>query len=195
MDRQGPPIEHLLRRMSECPAEFWETTIVGSGKNSRGYKQLVAILGDHFRAMQADFDAASFLMGLLEPAPNLRGLLSVTAWLLHDEWFIAKPELIEPMQELFCSSRLKNLAEIVQAGQFVQDADRREELVRLCLAELDLRPAGESLAQATDRLNTLDSVERMRVLSATLAAERRAREVREEMAKAKAMESASRYGE
>ncbi len=46
-----------------------------------------------------------------------------------------------------------------------------------------------------DRLNTLDSVERKRILEATLAAEKRAREVREAMARAKAQESASRYGE
>jgi hypothetical protein len=44
-------------------------------------------------------------------------------------------------------------------------------------------------------MTTLDSVERQRILRKTLAAEKRAREIREAMARAKAQESASRYGE
>ena len=46
-----------------------------------------------------------------------------------------------------------------------------------------------------DRKGTLDSVERQRVLQETAEAERRAREVREALARKQALESASRYGE
>jgi hypothetical protein len=84
---------------------------------------------------------------------------------------------------------------LVQPSKFVHDADRREEWVRQCLAQLGLRPQGESAAQAADRLTMLDSSERDRVLRATATAERRAREIREAMALKKAQESASRYGE
>ena len=60
---------------------------------------------------------------------------------------------------------------------------------------MGLRPKGESIEQANDRRQTLDSVEREGILRATASAERRAREVREAMAKKQALESASRYGE
>jgi hypothetical protein len=44
-------------------------------------------------------------------------------------------------------------------------------------------------------LNSLDSAERDRVLRAVAAAERRAREIREAMARKQAQEAANRYGE
>jgi len=73
--------------------------------------------------------------------------------------------------------------------------DRREELVRVLLASIDVRPAGETIEQSFDRKATLDSVERSKVMQATIAAEKRAREIREAMARKAALESASRYGE
>jgi hypothetical protein len=99
------------------------------------------------------------------------------------------------MWKLLASSPWAHLAGLVRPDKFVSDPDRREELVRFCLAQLELRPLGETQSQAADRLTTLDSAERHRVLRATAAAERRAREVREAMARKQAQESASRYGE
>jgi hypothetical protein len=84
-------------------------------------------------------------------------------------------------------------AALVNARQWVTDPDRREELARLCLNALGLRPAGESRAEARDRLNTVSSVERRRVLHATRAAELRAAEIREAMRKKAAEEAAARY--
>jgi hypothetical protein len=75
----------------------------------------------------------------------------------------------------------------------INDPDRREELVRLCLKGLGLIPQGESAAQAADRLTTLDSVERDRVIRETRQAEARAREIREAMARKRAEEAAARY--
>jgi hypothetical protein len=51
------------------------------------------------------------------------------------------------------------------------------------------------LATASDRLASLNSIERKRILQETADAEKRAREIREAMAAAKAQEAASRYGE
>jgi hypothetical protein len=93
------------------------------------------------------------------------------------------------------SNGWKRLVELVRPEKFISDPDRREELVRSCLAQCGLRPQGETQSQAADRLTTLDSAERDRVLRATAAAERRAREIREAMARKQAQESASRYGE
>jgi len=82
---------------------------------------------------------------------------------------------------------------LAQAPSFVRDPDRREELVRLCLRDLGLRPAGETVAQAQDRLATLNTAERQRVLQAARQAEERARAIREAMAKQAAEEAAAQY--
>ncbi|MBP7601669.1 MAG: hypothetical protein KA750_09995, partial [Thermoflexales bacterium] len=58
---------------------------------------------------------------------------------------------------------------------------------------LALRPAGESVAQAQDRLATLNTAERQRVIQAARAAEERARAVREAMARKAAEEAAAKY--
>ncbi len=73
------------------------------------------------------------------------------------------------------------------------DPDRREELSRLCLRALNLRPAGETAAQAQDRLTTLNTVERQHVIAAARAAEERARQIREAMAKQAAEEAADKW--
>ena len=81
----------------------------------------------------------------------------------------------------------------VAARKFVSDPDRREELARFALARLGFRPAGETLAQAQDRLTTLNSAERARVLRAARAAEERSRQIREALTRKAAEESADKW--
>jgi hypothetical protein len=116
----------------------------------------------------------------------------VACWLLHDPWFRAQRNLGQPAVD-FLTGGLSPVAKLTQAPQFVSDADRREELARLALHHLGLRPAGETEAQAADRLSTLDTVERERVQRAARQAEERARAIREAMAKKAAEEAAAQY--
>jgi hypothetical protein len=195
MNHEGPALELLLRRLSECPAEFIETCAVRDG-----HLQLIAIVCDYFRPYvlkdQDPFWEALRSHQIMSYKPeNHFALLSIATWLLGHEWFVDHRETLEPAWLWLTSDSLATLANSIKASDCLNDPDRREELVRLCLASIDLRPAGETKEQAMDRLTTLDSVERRRVLNATLAAERRAREVREAMVREKARESASRYGE
>jgi hypothetical protein len=193
MNQEGPQLEALLHRLSECPVEFLQV----SAKQAAERVDSVAIACDHLRSIQG------------APPPELAGqnfrklciglphasLVAVVCWLLNDPWFLDKPQLVPAMWRLLLSDELTQLNILVKAEQFVRDPDRREELVRVCLKALSLRPRGETEFQAADRLATLDSAERRGVLRATAAAERRARQVREAMAKARAQEAASRYGE
>ena len=94
-------------------------------------------------------------------------LIPIVLWLLRDEWLLPRPQLAQATWALLQSDSLTRLAKLVRADAIINDPDRREELVRLCLKELGLIPDGESDAQAADRLATLDSVERERVIRRT----------------------------
>ena len=194
MNTEGPPLEPLLHRLTDCPTEFLEV----AGKDHPGGVEVVAIVCDLLRTVTPDNPPeleVRHLAAIRQRTPAELTLISITCWLLSDPWFLGQPHLPPLMWRLLVSDTLARLAGLVRTDTFVKDADRREELVRTCLAQLGLRPAGESAAQAADRLTTLDSCERDRVLRATAAAERRAREIREAMARKRAQEAASRYGE
>jgi hypothetical protein len=66
-------------------------------------------------------------------------------------------------------------------------------LARTLIAALGLVPAGESEAQALDRLSAVSVVERRRLLRASQEAEERARAVREALIRKAAEESADKY--
>ena len=192
MQDEGPQLELLLHRLTECPPEFLESPHLEAGGID-----VLAIVCDHLRTVipVGPLESESELRQIRKYSVNHRSLLAVVSWLLNDEWFLARAFLAPAMQRLFLCQEFSTLAKLVAAKMLVNDPDRREELVRVCLKGLGLRPRGESEIQAADRLNTLDSAERDRVLRATAAAERRAREVREAMARAAAQDAASRYGE
>ena len=187
MKQEGPLLDSLLHRLAECPPEFLQAGI-----------DVVAIACDLLRVMDTTKPPelmAGWLATLGKRTESELKLTAVICWLLHDEWFLSRPPLAPLVGKLLASASLASLTGLVRAEKFVQDPDRREDLVRYCLSEFGLRPQGETEVQATDRLTTLDSRERSRVLRATAAAEKRAREIREAMARKKAQESASRYGE
>lgn len=194
MHEEGPQLERLLRRMTECPQDFLEPPAHGKQPGI----DVAAIVCDQIRAFRADPppETESRTIEQIRAAkPRQQQFMALVAWLFCDDWFLVRPALVPAMWGVFVSQELAQLAAVVQPAAAVHDADRREELVRTCLAGLGLRPEAETQAQAQDRLAMLDSAERQRVLRATAAAERRAREIREAMARAAAQDAASRYGE
>lgn len=113
---------------------------------------------------------------------NRLQLVALAVWLLGEDWFNTAKLDGSAVLELLDQS-LQPLAEASQANKYVNDSERREEFARYLLARLDYRPAGESLAQATDRLSALSSTERKRLLQESREAERRARAIRDALAK------------
>lgn len=192
MTAHGPQLEVLLHRLADCPAEFLQSPQADDPERI----DVVAIVCDQLRQMEIIPEQESPLLDALRKANAAQqSLLAIVSWLLADAWFSSHPKLGAKMLTLYASEKFGALTKLVKPEKFVHDPDRREELVRVCLHMLGLRPAEESTHEAADRLTTLDSVERDRVLRSTAAAERRAREIREAMAKKKAQEAASRYGE
>jgi hypothetical protein len=202
MNTEGPLLEALLHRLAECPPEFLEEPRLGSA----GKIHVAAVVGDLLRNLGGvtEFEPVFFQATENPRASSPRGstlptakqrnrlrIILIACWLLHDEWFRRQGQ-IGPAIHQFLALDLDGVAEMVDAPKFVTDEDRREEMVRLALKALSLRPAGESIAQAQDRLTTLDSVEMRRVMQATKAAEERARKIREELAKKAAEAAASK---
>jgi hypothetical protein len=191
-DDEGPLLESLTHRLSECPPEFLLAPRTRSGG---GEVEVAAIVLDHLRAMKAPLPASAarpFAHDGSTVATNRLRLIAVATWLLHDDWFLSRPRLAAPTWNLF-AKELDELATVVKAEQVISDPDRREELVRVCLKHLGLRPRGETPAQAVDRLTVLDSAERLKVMRQTRDAEARARKIREQMAAEAARAAAARY--
>jgi hypothetical protein len=196
MQEEGPQLEILMRRLSECPADFLSEprTIDGIGQ-----VEVAAVVFDLLRDLGGrpltKKEATIFKVSnpKSKDERNHLRLVLIAGWMLHDSWFRSRGRFAEQTFELLTKG-LKEVAKLVDPPKFVSDPDRREELARLCLQGLGLRPAGESILQAQDRLTTLDSAERGRVVQAAREAEKRARLIREEMARKAAEEAAANYG-
>lgn len=190
MKTEGPPLEQLTRRLTDTPPEFLEEPRIGNN----GRVNVVAVVNDLLRMMGAAQLTAP-QTALLQPADpkadhNRLAITLITAWLLAD------PDLRRSQNAAaidLLTSGAKELAAFVPSTKFVTDPDRREELARFSLAQLGLRPAGESEAQAQDRLTTISASERARVVKAAQAAEERARQIREALAKKRAEEGADKW--
>ncbi|NUO52723.1 MAG: hypothetical protein HOV80_28075 [Polyangiaceae bacterium] len=180
MTREGPLLETLTRRLTETPPEFLADTT-----------ETLAVVNDLLRMQGATSVSPllDVLVGDGSPDAQNRGKLArVFAWLFADGWFVSAR--IDVLPAILSASA--ELAPLVAANKAVASADRREELARLALSKLDLRPQGESEALAKDRLVALSTAERARVLAASRAAEERARKIREELARKAAQEAADK---
>ncbi|HVE79428.1 MAG TPA: DUF4158 domain-containing protein [Gemmatimonadaceae bacterium] len=152
---------------------------------------VVADLVRMFGGTPSPADVAGFARTDAADRPRL-GVALVLCWLLADEWFLQAAVPAADVARLI-DEAAGELAAGATAARFVQDADRREELARLALGRLGFRPAGETEAQAADRLTSLSTAERARVLRAAGAAEARARKVREALRRKAAEESADKW--
>lgn len=198
MNSEGPALAALTHRLAECPEDF-----LAASEDEQALVRMTALLADYFRRhgtnhpLRLDDPFFGRIQSHKAKAARQRhaGLICVALWLFYDSWFETKTEYLESIWALLRSDHFEAISRLIPPRLAISDPDRREELARVCLFGLALRPEGETVPQATDRLVSLNSLERERILSETATAEKRAREVREAMAKAKALESVSRYGE
>jgi len=191
MKIQGPPLEQLTRRLTDTPPEFLEEPRIGNN----GRVNVAAIVNDLLRMMAAPplTEPYAALLQSTDPKAdrNRLAITLITAWLLADPDLCRSQNAAAALDLL--TSGAKELAAFVPSAKFVTDPDRREELARFSLAQLGLRPARETEAQAQDRLTTISASERARVVKAAQAAEERARQIREALAKKRAEEGADKW--
>lgn len=190
MKNEGPPLEVLLRRIAETPGEFHGTPRVAG----RGDVHVDAVVADLARSFGRSADPAtlSVLRGGSAKDRNTLSVALLLAWVLADEWFRTRKEIADRVPSAITEAAA-DLAPSTAADVFTKDPDRREEMARLILARLEFRPAGETIAQAQDRLTSISAAERTRVIQAARAAEERARAIREALARKAAEESADKY--
>jgi hypothetical protein len=191
MREEGPVLEGLTRRLAECPPDFLLEPQIGR----QGVVCTAAVAADLLRDLGAPPDPSVLpafeASGSAEVERNRLQLVLVACWLLYDPWFRERRRDGREASR-FLREDLAELAPLVKAARLVSDPDRREELARLCLKALGLRPAGETVEQAQDRLTTISTLERQRVIRASRAAEERMRQIREAMKKKAAEEAAAK---
>jgi hypothetical protein len=191
VSREAPSLDRFTHRLSECPAAFLAPPRVGGADGVH----VEAIVHDVVIALGGAAPSRDQLAALAPPSARAARpltLVLVACWLLHDEWFRAAGSLGPAAAAWLGGKTLPALAAVVTPERFVHDPDRREELVRLCLSALGLRPEGESEAQAEDRLRALNSIERARLIHDTREQQVRVRQLREEMQKKAAVEAAAK---
>lgn len=191
MEKIGPSIEILTHRLAETPLEFLEEPRI----DNVGTVHVAALVNDMLnlhgaRALLSTLER--FQGSTINADRNRLALVMIAVWLLSDDWFISarieKRELIKVLD-----LAVTELATTTPAHKFINDPDRREELVRVVLERLNYRPLDETQIQATDRLSSISGIERKRLLEASRVAEERARSIRDALAKKAAEESADKW--
>lgn len=191
MQKEGPPLEQILQRIAATPPDFMAEPRIGE----RGEIHVLAVVRDLLTAKghTVNVTALQFLAG--GDAKRSRNHLSIVllmSWLLADTRLRVSAEQLEPVLDLLREDAAQ-LAAYTNAGNLFGDAERREEMARLTLARLGLRPAGESEVLAQDRFTSISSLERARIVRASQQAEERARAVREALAKQAADQAADKW--
>lgn len=176
-------VERLCRRLAEIPTAFLRP-VVASKKGDMVHAE--AVIADLFRDRSTRIPTVSELELFQRPTARDKKarrrkvrhleLSLITAWLLADDAFGRLPDT--RLMELF-QNGVKDLSDLVMPRAFLDDADRREELVRVCLRKFKILPEGETRADAEDRLETLDSIRRDRLVKRAREREKEREEERE----------------
>ncbi|OZG74750.1 hypothetical protein BTA51_03765 [Hahella sp. CCB-MM4] len=181
--REGPDINTLHHRLTEYPKEWLASPLPA---------YFIAVVHDAVFEHCTEV-SASDLDPFRRPYQQCEWyrMSLLMAYFLADESFDAYQFPLNLLLRLF----EETAKELTQAGSnnvYISDVDRREEFIRVVLSSLKLRPKGETGVQAEDRLQAVSSQERLKVLKASQAAEERAREIREALARQKAKEAADK---
>ena len=150
MIEEGPQLETLTRRLAECPADFMAAP---RDRGGVGEVYVPAVVLDVLRELGGmaitaqQRDEFEFKRGDGRKERHLRVVL-IAGWLLYDPWFRSRNRFALQAYD-FLASGVKDVAAIVPPQAFVGDPDRREELARLCLNALGLRPAKTGSPRST----------------------------------------------
>lgn len=199
MKNPGPPIESLIDRLIAIPEEF----INGSLKAETGLS-LPALINDLLLdngGKTLNDDEIKKIMsekktggtGSKMKKNNYHDLAAILCYIYEDRFFTDKKGNAELIKKFLLSDQLAELSDAADSAiEFISDPDRREEICRRALDALNYFPLGENEKNSADRLLTLDSVERKKILIKTVEAQKRAKEIHDAMMQKEAEEAASK---
>lgn len=181
-------LAELVRHIGALPSTL---------RTGSGIPVVRAVVRDLFETLTGTSADAPLLDAFAAPVDETRE--SYYGWTLAAAHVLMHPELARSTADAAALRKLllqelAQLSAIVKVNLLDQDEERREELCRRCVRALGQTLAGESAAEADDRLRQVDSIERHEVLKAAEEREARAREVREAMAKKAAEEAVPKVG-
>jgi hypothetical protein len=190
-NREAPSLAELLRWLTEIPAAFKAEPAGFPGGTVPVAAVVADLLETHYGELPDDSKLAAFRpadQGKVE-RNRLRWVLAACHLLWHSG-LRGRGEFGAIYD--FLTRELATLAEIVAVDAIDGTEERREELARRAIRALGLTLPGESPKDAEDRLTQLDSVEHRRLIRDASEREKRAREVREMMARRAAEEAAAK---
>ncbi len=157
MKSEGPALNHLLLRLRNISSEVFSSEA-----------DAMAICCDFLRDVHQDQSLHSVInWDGWSKNKNKSQIILLAIWLYLDEG-LRQLNFSKVLQ--FFEEGLKEYSLLVNVEQIMEEAERSEEFVRRCLRVLELRPKGESQAQAEDRFQTLDSIEAERLEEMAVAA-------------------------
>ncbi|MEO8773502.1 MAG: hypothetical protein ABI371_04140 [Gelidibacter sp.] len=157
----------------------------------------VALICDTYRVINLNFLQKEFKLPYANPLKwkkdNEWRAIHMSAWLLSHKVFL---NISKPDEKLFMFwfKDLSDASDYVEADQWINDEERAEEMVRLLLNRCEIIPYGESHEEAADKLSSVSSAERHKVLTQSYEAHERIMQIKREMAEKKAREAANTYG-
>jgi hypothetical protein len=203
MKNPGPPIEALIDRLISIPEDLITGT---SGINNSGTEiSLPALVNDllidNGGIPLNDVETVKLLsekksgkaVSKTRQKSNYPALAAILCYIYEDRFFTEKKNSAESIKKFLLSDGLHELSNAVEsAEEFINDPDRREEICRRALDALNYYPQGENEKNSADRLLTLDSVERKKILIKTIEAQKRAKDIHDAMMQKEAEEAASK---
>jgi hypothetical protein len=183
----------LFTYLRKCPDTYLQPSdfFMEEGLNS------IALICDTYRTVSNDFlknefdIPAGFNFKSIED--NHWRAIHISTWLLSHPDGINSPS-IEAQLYFFWFEKLVQASEYVKFNEWISDDERAEEMVRLLLYCCEIIPDGETKDEAADKLSSLSSVDRHKVLKESYEAHERIMNIKREMAEKKAREAANTYG-
>ncbi len=193
MKQAGPDLTSMIHHLQSCPHEF----LMAPKTARKSGIHTGALCHDLMWSLQEESyvtrEIAPFSLPKAKKKTPFLKTIQVCCWLFSFPWFRGKDDLLYPIRQ-FLTSGLQEIAAHVSADLLLEDRERSEELCRMALFACDLVPAGETTAQAMERLETVSTMKRKELLQATAKAHKRAMEIKRAMAEKAAREAANVYG-
>ena len=183
----------LVTHLRKCPDIFLKpsSSLENEGLNS------VALISDTYRLVCNDFLKKEFKIpsnfDLAYIEDNHWRAIHISIWLLSHPNF-KNSALIEDKLYDFWFEELSEASLYVKFKEWISDEERAEEMVRLLLHCCEIIPEGENQDEAADKLSSLSSADRQKVLKQSYEAHERIMRIKKEMAEKKAREAANTYG-